>query len=237
MPRNRPIVALRALLELARDPDDLPQVFKIIDALPGRGIERIHARMLTTASGRELLASRPDLGARLADRATLAALPDGTLGHGYATLTARAGITAEGIVEASMAAGDAPVPESPEVQFAGERMRDSHDLWHVVTGYGTDVVGELALLAFTFAQAPHLGIGLICGFAMLHRVPEINTTMKLAYRRGKRAAYLPAVAWERELARPLDEVRTRLLVGPPPSYTPITTAELRRSNFLGVTVP
>ena len=33
------------------------------------------------------------------------------------------------------------------------RLRQSHDIWHVVTGFGTDKVGEIALKAFEVAQA------------------------------------------------------------------------------------
>ena len=36
-----------------------------------------------------------------------------------------------------------------------------HDLWHVTTGYGRDALGELSLLAFTYAQEQNRGIGAI----------------------------------------------------------------------------
>jgi ubiquinone biosynthesis protein COQ4 len=224
--RNRPLVALRALGELARDPNDLPKVFKIIESLPGRSTERILARMRSVDSGAELLMLRPDLGTQLSDRAALAAMPPGTLGRAYYELTQAAQITAEGIREASMV--DRTVYSDGELKFVGERMRDTHDLWHVVTGYGTDVLGELALLAFTFSQAPHMGVGLIIGFAYLQFVPEANELMRDAYRRAKHATYLPAVAWEDLLALPLDVVRARLGLTDVPKYTPVSVEELRR---------
>ncbi len=224
--RNRPIVALRALMELAQDPDDLPKVFKIIESLPGRSTERILRNTRAHESGRRLLAEQPAIGTLLSDRAALAALPDGTLGRAYYELTETAKISADGIVQASMAEREAP-QLTGELKFVGERMRDTHDLWHVVTGYGTDVVGELALLAFTFAQAPHMGVGLMVGFAYLQRMPIVNAEIRNAYRRGKRAAYMPAVAWETLLDQPLEVVRAKLGVGAPPVYTPITSAELR----------
>jgi ubiquinone biosynthesis protein COQ4 len=224
--QNHPIVALRALVELAQDPDDLPKVFKIIESLPGRSAERLLERTRASTSGQRLLVERPAIGALLSDRPALAALPAGTLGHAYHVLAERARITAEGIAAASMAERVAPLATGDH-KFVGERMRDTHDLWHVVTGYGTDVVGELALLAFTFAQAPHPGIGLIVGFAYLQRVPALNAVIRDAYRRGKRATWLPAVEWEVLLDRPLDAVRMQLGVGEPPTYTPIPSAALR----------
>ena len=213
-------------MELAQNPDDLTKVFKIIESLPGRSTERILKRTRASTSGQLLLLEQPTISSLLSDRAALAALPAGTLGRAYYELTDRAKITAEGIVQASMVEREAP-QLSGELKFVGERMRDTHDLWHVVTGYGTDVVGELALLAFTFAQAPHMGVGLMVGFAYLQRVPGVNATIREAYRRGKRAEYLPAIPWERLLDQPLDAVRAELGVGPPPAYTPISSAALR----------
>ena len=223
-PRNRPLVAVRALFDLARDPNDLPKVFKIIESLPGRSSERILARMRSVDSGRDVLVMKPDIGALLSDRAALAAMPAGTVGRAYFELTEAAKITAAGIKEASMAERETPLGTG-DLRFVGERMRDTHDLWHTVTGYGTDVLGELALLAFTFAQAPQMGIGLIIGFGYLQRIPSANALMRDAYRRGKRATYLPAVAWEELLDQPLDRVRARLGLQDVPSYTPLSVEE------------
>lgn len=229
--RNRPLLALRALQDLARDPDDLPKVFKIIESLPGRSLERIRARTATTDAGRRLLATRPELAPRLSDRAALAALPAGTLGRAYLALVERARISPQGIVDASTAERAVPPPADDELRWVGERMRDTHDLWHVVTGYDTDVVGELALLAFTFAQAPHLGIGLIVGFAYLQRFATLNPEIRRGYRRGKRAAWLPAVAWEELLDQPLDAVRARLGIDAPPVYDRISSAAVREGKL------
>jgi len=205
-------------------------VFKIIEALPGRSTERILARTRKTASGARLLAELPDLAARLSDRAALAALPAGTLGRAYFELTEKARISAQGIVAASMVERTTPLPDG-ELRWVGERMRDSHDLWHVVTGYGTDVIGEVALLAFTLAQARHLGIGMIVGFAYLQGVPGINEHIRTGYRRGKRAAWLPAVPWEQLLDQPLEAVRGALDLDAPPEYTPLSTAAVREGAF------
>ena len=230
--RNRPLVALRALRELVRDPDDLPKVFTIIDALPGRSLERILGRTRKSETGRRLLATRPDLGARLSDRAALAALPAGTLGRTYFELTEKAKISAQGIVDASMAGGhDMPEPTDPDVAWVGNRLRDSHDLWHVVTGYQTDVIGELALLAFTFAQAPHLGIGMIVGFGYLQQFPQVNEHIRRGFRRGRRAAWLPAVEWETLFDQPLDTVRVQLGIDEIPVYEPIPSSALRSGQI------
>jgi len=50
------------------------------------------------------------------------------------------------------------------------------------------------------------------------------------YRRGRRAAWLPAVAWEELLALPLDEVRARLSAGEPVVYREIRSSQLRAAG-------
>jgi ubiquinone biosynthesis protein COQ4 len=231
-PRTRPLVALRALVALASDPDDLPKVFTVIESLPGRSPARIVERMRASADGRHLLATKPDLAARLADRAALRALPQGTLGRAYAELADREGITPQGIVDASVVGMDRSLAITDDIRFSGDRMRDTHDLWHVVTGYGPDLLGEAALLCFTYAQTKHPGIAFVAALAIIKSVPNARPTMIEGYRRGRRAAWLPAVRWETLLELPLTEVRARLRIGPPPAYVPVTTADLRQAGHL-----
>ena len=36
--------------------------------------------------------------------------------------------------------------------WMGRRTRDSHDIWHVLSGYHRDALGEACLVAFSYAQ-------------------------------------------------------------------------------------
>lgn len=230
--RMRPLVALRALGALLADPDDLPQVFTIIDSLPGRWPERSLARMRSTEEGDHVLTTKPQLGKLLADREALRALPSGSLGRAYLELVERAGITPQGIVDASIEGGQRPQDLSEELRFLGDRMRDTHDLWHAVTGYGTDLVGEAALLAFSYAQTKSPGVGFIVLLALVKGDKTTRPVVIEGYRRGRRAKWLPAVAWESLLDRPLGEVRERLGIGAPPVYEPVTSATYRANGEL-----
>jgi ubiquinone biosynthesis protein COQ4 len=225
---NNPIrfrEAWQGIRALTKNPDDTGQVFKIIRALSGNAGEREFQRFLASEHGPTILAENRSLVDRLSDRAYLASLPDGSLGRTYADFTEQEQISPEGLIEASESVPDDGQRVDAKRMLFGNRMRDSHDLWHVVTGYGRDLVGEAALLAFTYQQTRNRGIGLIVLVAYIRagRVsPEHRVMIRDGYRRSRNAARLPSADWETLLSRPLDEVRRTLGVVPVESY-----AELR----------
>lgn len=214
--------AWRGIRALMKDPDDTGQVFKIIRALSGNADDRQFQRFLASEHGPTILAENRSLLDRLSDRAYLASLPDGSLGRIYADFTEREQISPEGLVEASESVSDDGEPVDRERVLFGNRMRDSHDLWHIVTGYGRDLVGEAALLAFTYRQTRNRGIGFIVLVAYLRagRVPpEPRRMIRDGYRRAKNASWLPSADWEALLEEPLDAVRTTLGVIPVEAYS------------------
>jgi ubiquinone biosynthesis protein COQ4 len=101
-------------------------------------------------------------------------------------------------------------------------MRDAHDIFHVLTGYGRDALGELCLLAFIFQETHALGIAFIAagGFLRAHGPAgwQARKAILEARRRGKRAAWLPGEDFERVLFEPLEEARRRLGLTPPLAY-------------------
>lgn len=217
--RIRPLVAWRAIRKLIANPDDTALVFEIIEALSGKSRTRVWDRFTRTESGQRLLAARPNILAKLCDRESLLAFPQGTLGRTYGEFMSREQISADGLVEASeeWLRDDLPA----ERRWFANRLRDTHDLWHVVTGYGRDLVGEASLLAFTYAQTRNPGIGFIVAVAYLKAGGVDRPARRLlreGYRRGKRSAWLPGVEWEELLALPLERVREELRVGAPPVY-------------------
>jgi ubiquinone biosynthesis protein COQ4 len=220
--RIRPLDALRAMRALLRNPDDTALVFEIIEALSGRSRTRVFDRFCRTESGQRLLAERPNLLAQLTDRERLLALPPGTLGRTYGEFMSREQISADGLVDASenWLRDDLPADR----RWFADRLRDTHDLWHVVTGYGRDLVGEASLLAFTYAQTRNPGIGFIVAVAYLRASRADRPArrhLRAGYRRGRNAAWLPGVAWEALLDQPLARVREQLGVGAPPVYEPV----------------
>jgi ubiquinone biosynthesis protein COQ4 len=221
--------ALRAARTLVADPDDLPQVFTIIESMSGNTLHRIWKRLNKTEKGRRILAERPDVVALLEDRAALARLPEGSLGRAYLAFVEREKISPAGIREAGMKGMTNETPLSDPYDYVHARMRDTHDLWHAAVGYHGDVLGETALLAFTFAQTRNPAIAFIIGIGLLKTIgaPAARAVILDGHRRGRAAAWLPEQDWERLLPLPISEVRSRLQLEEAPIYTQIRSAELK----------
>jgi ubiquinone biosynthesis protein COQ4 len=228
--RIRPIEAFRALRALLADPDDTSQVFRLLRATSGRSFRRLYRRVRRDPQGARILDEAKPLVDLLNDRAYLASLEPGTLGRAYLDFVEAEQISADGLAAASapMANEVEDLEWDPMALRFGERLRDMHDLWHVVTGYNRDILGELALLAFTFEQTREPGLWLIV-WAARRRIRKggaygIDHFVADASRRGRGAAFLPAADWEALLEQPLEDVRRELRVGAPAEY------EQRRSE-------
>jgi ubiquinone biosynthesis protein COQ4 len=229
---RRPFAAARALRAALTDPDDTKQVFRLLQTLGSVRSGGFSERFKASRGGQRLLAARPDLFARLSDREALAALPEGSLGRAYLAFMSEGRLDAEFLIQAAEEGG-LPHTGADDEAYLGRRMRDAHDLWHVVTGYKGDLLGEASVLAFTFGQTWALGFGLLAGSVFyMGRDPEARRLVADAFARGLRAAWLPAVAWEELLDKPLDEVRLQLRLGPPPVYEPFLSSDLPPGGIL-----
>lgn len=148
-------------------------------------------------------------------------MPKGSLGEAFLHF-----IDEEKIVVADLEKTDKQVrgdqdnlPDSET--FVWQHLRDTHDLWHVVTGYRTDLKGEPSLQSFTFAQTGIPGSGFICLMAYLSSGPELRPMMRTGLWAGLRARWFLGVDWETLLTRPLAEVREQLRIVPVPPYTTV----------------
>lgn len=220
--RMRPAMAWRALRQLVNDPEDTPRVFEVIRALAGPSQVRGLRRFRRSETGKRILAEQIDLLDTLHDRHALAALPKGTLGRAYHDFIYGESLTADGLVEASIENDDNAYSYSdPDLRRFSERMRDQHDLWHTVTGYGRDPFGEACLLAFTYAQTRNRGVGVIVLVAAwLARSDGLVAWRALwkAFQNGRHASWLPEQDWEAMLKLPLADVRRQLALPQPWAY-------------------
>ncbi len=228
-PTFRPLEAARAIRRLLADPEQTEEAFNVVRAIDAGGLDRLYRRFSSTEEGRRLLRDKPSLLAALSDTASLAAMPEGSLGRAYLAFCAREGITPGGLVEAS-APTDADIIDEDH-RFIAERMRDSHDLFHLVTGCRTDLAGELGVLAFTTAQTGSLGTGFLVAAGYLHSFSLRDMggagrrMAREMFARGLRAEWFPTADWERLLASPIDDVRIELGLTAVPVYRPYYKAD------------
>ncbi len=85
-----------------------------------------------------------------------------------------------------------------------------HDLFHVLTDYGTDELGEATLLAFSLAQLGGRSQALLTFGAALEVWRALGWRWLLydfrAWRRGRSASWLVALPWEELLPLRLETV-------------------------------
>lgn len=206
---RRRLFALRSLHQLGRNPGDTEKALLVGIALNGPKTIELVGRFASWPGGLRLLTERPGIDSRNVDYDALRALPDGTLGREYVRFLDDHDLSAD------LFRAPPGMPEVPA--YVAQRLRQSHDIWHVVTGYGTTVPDEIALQAFTYGQTDLPSARALSRLGLLRwgwRYPSLFRAVRRAYSRGKNAAPLATVAWEDLWDVPLGEVRRRLGVQP-----------------------
>jgi ubiquinone biosynthesis protein COQ4 len=205
---------------LIANPEATDKVFELFAAMGGKGDEASVQRFAAHPEGRQLFAEKPSLLALLADRARLQALPEESFARAYLAFSQRNGFDVDGLLKSNESGlGELNAQLDPNRRWFFERLNLMHDLWHVLTGYDTDVAGEAALLAFSAGQGlANRTIGLLLLTAMA-KAPKsqgfaFQRFVLRAMRHGRRAAPLVSQRYEELLPRPLTEVRRELGILP-----------------------
>ena len=202
--RARTVVS--TLGTLARDPGRLDQVLVLAQTVNLPAIARAVGRIELTPDGKRIMQEQPRIDRKHVDFAGLKRLPDGTLGREYVRFLDDNGITPDAF-EALPDVGD------PRADYMMLRMRQTHDLWHVLTGYAPDVRGEILLQAFTYGQtrAPSsLLIALFGTARWAFKWPGQRRALRDAFARGKATAFLPTFRWEEHWSARVTDLRTLL---------------------------
>lgn len=196
-------VGLRALkrLEGAEDDPIAQQVFNA--AIDGDTFGRLVLALWNTDEGRELLTDRPTLQGETLDLPGLSALPEGTLGRAFARY----------FEDNRIQPFTTPFELRSDTDYLIRRYRETHDLVHVVTGYGTDSLGEMEVQAFVAGNLGLRSCWLILAVGALlrqHGLPPIwryTDRLRAAHRRGRRAKRLLSLRFERHWESPVAEVQ------------------------------
>jgi ubiquinone biosynthesis protein COQ4 len=226
--RNWP-EAFRAVRGLIADHDDTSQVFRIERALAGKIYARDYARLLATPQGGRLAYERVELAERLMDEAWYATFPPGSVGAAYLDFLRTEHLSMQGLLDEShKAIPPAELDARHPYVWMYRRIRDIHDILHILTGYGREPLGELCLLQFTFQETHELARGvLVMGGFLRARGPWASRARKAileARRRSRRAAWILGEDPEHLLFEPLEGARQRLGLTPPMAYEAVPLA-------------
>lgn len=207
--RKEFISGLQGFMAFVKNPGDTESVFDIADAM---------GRTEAQAAAVAYLKSIPEVAQIIAERYIasvpdlkyLLSLPEDSLGYVYSSHMTEANFDPEFYRK---------VVIQDDFTYIVLRVRQTHDIWHTVTGFGVDVAGEVALQAFQLAQnRSPLSVMLMAG-AILHTIrtsDNLNAVMQVidrGYRMGFQAKPFLAQKWEEAWEKPLSEWRTQLGVG------------------------
>jgi ubiquinone biosynthesis protein COQ4 len=196
-----------SILEMARaDDGDFVAIGKLGAASSDReSVQMIVDRLTLQPQGQKAFANYFSLGA--IDLAELYRLPAETLGHVYA----------EHMLSNQLKPLQADLATTDH-QFFVAHITETHDVWHVLTGSKTDILGEIQLEAFCVAQleASRFWLALLTKNLMKSVVYDIEAataymeSMTNGWLMGRKAAPLFGINWSTLWTKPLAEIRNSL---------------------------
>ncbi len=110
------------------------------------------------------------------------------------------------------------VPATTAAEFIDSHMRETHDIWHVVTGSSLSMIGEIQLQGFCIAQLQYsrFWLALLTKNLLKSLIYDIQvaddymTALTQGWMMGKAAKPLFGQDWCGSWERPIDEVRASL---------------------------
>ena len=208
---TRTRMAVHALKVLKDDPANTYYGPLVNVCMDSETYEKLARSWRDTSEGRRLLEQRPSLQGRDLDLAALERLPEGTLGHELMRYFRANGL--EPFVTS--------FPVESDVDYLSKRYRETHDLFHVITGYGTDMIGEMELQAFVLGNLGLRQALLILAYSVPLMIKQDGIKqlvshvgrVRAAYRRGSRSREMLSVSYEKLWEQPVS-VLAELLCAP-----------------------
>jgi ubiquinone biosynthesis protein Coq4 len=147
------------------------------------------------------------------DLKALLKYPSDSLGYIYASTMKEKGFRAEDLY--------LQIPLDYEVTYLEARLSQTHDIWHIVTGFTADEIDEIGLQAFHLPQFPYpLAVSLVSSglMSVLLLAPEQVTplleSIQQGWYMGKQAKPLFGQKWEEAWEKPLTQWREELNIIP-----------------------
>jgi ubiquinone biosynthesis protein COQ4 len=200
--------ALNAFVTLTRHPADFTAIYDLDAVLRQTSLADLSMEHLKTQPGMADMIRDRYLGP-IPDLDTLIKLPTESLGYQYASHLMTSGF--DPIFYRQISVED-------DISYIALRRSQTHDIHHMITGFGTDLPSELGLQAFELAQMRSplaislLGSGIVY---TLSQPSDLEHTMHLIHQgweMGLQAKSLMAQRWEEHWERPIPALRKALNV-------------------------
>jgi len=220
----RPLKAWGHFSELIKDKEKTEEVFHIFESLPWKGVNPAARSYLASERGQRVYANEAYLVPILDDHIALRRLPEGSIAQAYCDFMEREGLTAQGLIDEFDKFSSNRPRFDDQLEWYYSRLRDTHDMLHVLTGYGRDALGEACVLAFTYSQQPafaNLFISYMAGLNMRKRGTTdapILRAIREGQRLGKACPRIAELPIRELLAMPLDAARAKLNITPARFY-------------------
>ena len=163
----------------------------------------------------------------------LAACPDGSLGGQLHSLVVDDGFDLEVLDRDALDLAGLPEP----LEYLNLRILQCHDIWHLVAGYETTGLHEVAISGFQMAQFGHHYSSMFLGLVLtkvaftepFEGMGFLLDTVLSGYTHGRETPPLLGVEWESIWDRPVADIRSALGVAPYDSPYPAGLLEQLRS--------
>ncbi|MCU0534614.1 MAG: Coq4 family protein [Hydrococcus sp. Prado102] len=200
-------LALESFLNIVKAPDgDFDAIARLSSTLNDASSLKIIVEFLSRhPQGKQAFLERPRLGN--VDLQQLHQLPQDTLGYVYADNMLKNGLTP---LQANSINND--------YEYLSAHITETHDLWHIVTGCDTNILGEIQLEAFYVAQlyASRFWLALLAKNLLKAVVYDIEVAERYmnaitqGWTMAKQAKPLFGIRWNTLWEKPLKDVRSSL---------------------------
>lgn len=210
-----PLLALKSLGHVINKNDNkIAFVSHVVKTLSGPSLKWCYTKMLETDDGGKIAYESEEISNYFS---TLKDRPEGSVGRECLKLFP----DQEFLLKMSKRKNnDKWIEAKHPYSWMARRYRDTHDCWHVLTGYPPTGLGEMCITMFSFAQTGSLAwlaLSLTTFWAYPLKWQHIKMLIE-AYRNGKAANFLIAEDYDRIFSENLEEARVRLNIKRPKHY-------------------
>jgi len=211
---ERTFLAIGSAVASLHNPRRHDMIAVLGETSAGPFLPKLRDLMLESPSGRQILRDRPRITSSVVELTALESLSPGTFGRAYVDWLNWCKVSPD-------TRDPVRYVDDPELAYVMQRYRECHDFYHVITGFPVSVGAEIVVKWFELANMGLPVAALSAFFGPLRlsskaRRRLLSTYVAWALKSGGSAKPLINVYWEHEWQTPIETLKTRLGIVPPP---------------------